>query len=129
NVKRNSFAPSVMMSHWLLIVGCWLLAACYNKKKNDRQIFHYNEFNGISSLDPAFAKSQSTMWPAHQFYNTLVEIDDSLHIVPSLAKSWEISEDRLTWIFHLRKNVFFHDDAAFVNGKGRKLKAADVVYS
>ena len=92
-------------------------------------IFHYNEFNGISSLDPAFAKSQSTMWVAHQFYNTLVEIDDSLHIVPSLAKSWEISEDRLTWIFHLRKNVFFHDDAAFVNAKGRKLVAKDVVYS
>ncbi|HKB45278.1 MAG TPA: ABC transporter substrate-binding protein [Chitinophagaceae bacterium] len=143
NVKRNSFAPPGMMSHWLLsfaslrvtagiwllVVGCWLLPACYSKKKNDRMIFHYNEFNGISSLDPAFAKSQSTMWVAHQFYNTLVEIDDSLHIVPSLAKSWEISEDRLTWIFHLRKNVFFHDDAAFVNAKGRKLVAKDVVYS
>jgi len=114
---------------WLLVVGCWLLVACYSKKKNDRMIFHYNEFNGISSLDPAFAKSQSTMWVAHQFYNTLLEIDDSLHIVPSLAKSWEISEDRLTWIFHLRNDVFFHDDVAFINGKGRRLTAADVVYS
>src|SRR5258705_4315634 len=121
NVKRKYY--------WLFFTCCWLLVACYSKKKSDRMIFHYNEFNGISTLDPAFAKSQSTMWPAHQFFNTLVEINDSLSIVPSLAKSWEISEDRLTWIFHLRNDVFFHDDAAFINGKGRKMTARDVEYS
>ena len=32
-------------------------------------------------------------------------------------------------MFHLRSDVFFHDDAVFVNGKGRKLNATDVVYS
>ncbi len=69
------------------------------------------------------------MWPAHQFFNTLVEIDDSLHLIPSLAKSWDISEDRTTFTFHLRNDVFFHDDAAFPEGKGRKLTAHDVVYS
>ena len=53
------------------------------------------------------------MWPAHQLFNTLVEMDDSLHIVPSLAKRWDISDDRLTFTFHLRDDVFFHDDAVF----------------
>ena len=106
-----------------------VLAGCYNKKSSEGNIFHYNEFNGISSLDPAFAKSQSTMWAAHQLYNTLVEIDDSLHIIPSLAKSWDISEDRTVFIFHLRNDVFFHDDEAFENSKGRKLTAKDVEYS
>ena len=105
------------------------LVACYNKGKSEKNIFHYNEFNGVSSLDPAFAKSQSTMWAAHQFYNTLVEIDDSLHIIPSLAKSWDISDDRTTFTFHLRNDVFFHDDVAFPEGKGRKLTAHDVAYS
>jgi len=74
---------------------------------------HYNEFNGISSLDPAFAKKPATMWPAHQLFNTLVEIDDSLHIVPSLAKSWDISGTGKFFTFHLRADVFFHDDDAF----------------
>jgi ABC-type transport system substrate-binding protein len=111
-----------------LCLGC-LFSSCYNKAKNEKQIFHYNEFNGISSLDPAFAKSQSTMWAAHQFYNTLVEIDDSLHIIPSLATHWDISEDKTIYTFHLRNDVFFHDDASFPNGKGRKLIASDVVYS
>ena len=106
-----------------------LLAACYNPGKSDKMIFHYNEFNGISSLDPAFAKSQATMWPAHQLFNTLVEIDDSLHIIPSLAKSWDISEDRTIFTFHLRDDVFFHDDKAFAEGRGRKLVARDVEYT
>jgi len=69
------------------------------------------------------------MWPAHQLFNTLVEIDDSLHIVPSLAKSWDISPDRTIYTFHLRTDVFFHDDAAFEKGKGRKMTAADIEYS
>ena len=69
------------------------------------------------------------MWPAHQLFNTLVEIDDSLNIKPSLAKYWEISPDKLTYTFYLRDDVFFHDDAAFSNGKARKMTAADVVYS
>ncbi len=106
-----------------------LFSACYNKKNKETTIFHYNEFNGIASLDPAFAKSQSVMWSAHQLFNTLVEIDDSLHIIPSLAKSWDISEDRTSFIFHLRTDVFFHDDEAFPGGKGRKMVAEDVVFS
>jgi ABC-type transport system substrate-binding protein len=113
----------------IFIPAVLLLASCYNKTKKEKQVFHYNEFSGISSLDPAFAKSQSTMWAAHQFYNTLVEIDDSLHIVPSLAKSWNISADKTIYTFHLRNDVFFHDDVAFANRQGRRLTATDVVYS
>ncbi len=113
---------------WLAIIASQLMA-CYNNKNSEGNIFHYNEFNGITSLDPAFAKSQSTMWAAHQLYNTLVEIDDSLHIVPSLARRWDISDDKTIYTFHLRSDVFFHSDPAFANGKGRKLIASDVVYS
>jgi peptide/nickel transport system substrate-binding protein len=106
-----------------------LLFSCYKPGSNNKKIFHYNEYNGIASLDPAFAKSQSTMWAAHQFYNTLVEVDEQLNIKPALAKSWEITEDRKTFIFNLRTDVFFHDDKCFANGKGRKMVASDVVFS
>ncbi len=106
-----------------------VLAGCYNSKRTDKKIFHYNADTGIPSLDPAFAKSQATMWPAHQLFNTLVEIDDSLHIVPSIAKSWEVSPDRTVYTFQLRNDVYFHDDPAFPGNKGRKLTARDVEYS
>src|SRR5689334_557555 len=115
---------------WLFLLAgyCFLINGCKDQTDSPT-VFHYNEFTGIASLDPAFAKNQSTMWPAHQLFNTLVEVDSQLHIVPSLAKSWEVSEDRLVYTFHLRDDVFFNDDPAFENGKGRKLNANDIVFS
>ncbi|HWJ91591.1 MAG TPA: ABC transporter substrate-binding protein, partial [Flavisolibacter sp.] len=89
--------------------------SCYNSEKTSRNIFHYNEQTGIASLDPAFAKNQSIMWAVHQLYNTLVEVDSQLNIVPSLAKRWEISEDKTTYTFFLRNDVFFHNDDCFPN--------------
>jgi ABC-type transport system substrate-binding protein len=131
----NRWLPSLTSfgmttGYWLLVTGnCLFIAGCHSKKNNNKKVFHYNEQTGIASLDPAFAKNQSTMWPAHQLFNTLVQTDDSLHIVPSLAKRWIISDDRLSFIFYLRNDVFFHDDAAFANSKGRKMTAKDVEYS
>ncbi|HLV11886.1 MAG TPA: ABC transporter substrate-binding protein [Trueperaceae bacterium] len=49
----------------------------------------------------------------------LVRFDRNGEIVPALATSWETSEDGLTWTFHLREGVTFHDGSAF--------DAADVV--
>lgn len=112
-----------------LLLPLLLLSACYKRSGRKENIFHYNEFSGIPTLDPAFAKSQATMWPAHQLFNTLVEIDDGLHLVPSLARRWDLSADRKEYIFHLRTDVWFHDDPAFPGGKGRRMLASDVVYS
>ncbi len=62
-----------------------LLVACTGRQGSKEQVFHYNEATGIATLDPAFAKNQSIIWAVHQLYNTLVETDNELHIVPSLA--------------------------------------------
>ena len=42
-------------------------------------------------------------------------------VEPALAKSWETSEDGLTWTFHLREDVRWHD--------GRQFTAADVEFT
>lgn len=52
-----------------------------------------------------------------------------MNIIPSLATHWEISNDRKEILFHLRRDVFFHDHPAFVGGKGRQMVADDVVFS
>jgi len=80
-------------------------------------------------MDPAFAKNQSIMWAVHQVFNTLVETTPDLNIGPSLAYRWDVSDDRKVYTFHLRQDVFFHDNEAFPGNKGRKMIAADVVYS
>ena len=64
------------------------------------------------------------MWPVHQLFNTLVENDGDTKTRGSLAKSWDISADRLEYIFHLRTDVFFHDNDAFESRKGRKMLAS-----
>ena len=94
-----------------------------------RKVFSYNESDCIATLDPAFAKNRSIMWAIHQLYSTLVETDSALHFMPGLARTWEVSPDRRTWTFHLRTDVFFHDDPAFPGGRGRRLVASDIVYS
>ncbi|MBS1729746.1 MAG: ABC transporter substrate-binding protein [Bacteroidetes bacterium] len=106
-----------------------MLNACTRDVPPGKKVFYYNETSGISSLDPAYAKSQSIMWAIHQLYNTLLEVDSNLVIHPSLAKSWEINEDHTIYTFHLRTDVYFNDDAVFPGGKGRKLVAKDIVFS
>src|SRR5215213_3709246 len=112
-----------------IILFAICLTSCYNSEKRSENIFHYNDYTGIASLDPAFAKNQSIMWAVHQLYNTLVDVDSQLHITPSVAKEWKISEEGTVYTFYLRNNVFFQDDDCFKNGKGRRLIAEDVVYS
>ena len=69
------------------------------------------------------------MWAVHQVYSTLVEVDKNLEIKPLLARGWRFSTDKRSIDFDLRTDVFFQHDAAFTNGIGRRLVAADVVYS
>lgn len=106
-----------------------MLVGCQSHRHPDKKIFRYNESSGIPSLDPAFAKNQSTMWVAHQLYSTLVQVNDSLEIVPQFAKRWEFSTDKKSITFYLRSDVFFHADDCFLQGKGRRVVAADVAYS
>jgi oligopeptide transport system substrate-binding protein len=113
---------------FILMTG-FSFTACHSLSTSNKKTFRYNEPTGIASLDPAFAKNQSIIWPVHQLYNTLVETDAHLNIVPSLANSWEISDDKKTYVFHLRRDVFFHDNETFQGGKGRRMNASDIVYS
>ncbi len=106
-----------------------MIISCGSKASQGKKVFSYNQQEGLPTLDPAFAKNQATMWTAHQLYNTLVETDSNLNIVPSLARAWDVSYDRLTYTFYLHSEVFFHNNEAFKNGKGRKMTAGDIVYS
>ena len=109
---------------------CLFFTSCHNTDINKNlTVFRYNESAGITSLDPAFAKDQANIWVCNQLYNGLVQLDDKLIVKPCIAKSWNISADGLTYIFHLRNDVCFHDNMLLLNGKGRKVNAYDFVYS
>ncbi len=112
-------------------IGLLLAFACQDQltKQQEKEVFRYNEHANITSLDPAFAKAQRNIWPDNQLYNGLVQLNDSLHIQPDLASSWQISPDGLTYTFQLRKDVYFHKNAVFGKDSTRKMVAQDVVFS
>lgn len=45
----------------------------------------------------------------------LVGYEDNYVMVPKLAETWEASEDGLSWTFHLREGVKFHDGSPFTS--------------
>jgi peptide/nickel transport system substrate-binding protein len=72
-------------------------------------------------LDPHKTTSYFSFEVLENVFDTLVEPDENLQMQPALAESWDLSKDQLTWTFHLREGVTFHDGADFT--------ADDVVYS
>ncbi len=80
----------------------------------------------VSAEPDQFDPHVTTAYPSFQVlenvYDTLVVPNaEDLTMEPSLAESWETSEDGLTWTFTLREGVTFHD--------GSEFDSADVVYS
>jgi peptide/nickel transport system substrate-binding protein len=68
-----------------------VLSSCTSENPNaDKKVFRYNEAANIHSLDPAYAKDQAMIWADVQLYNGLVQMDNELNIIPSIAKSWEV---------------------------------------
>jgi peptide/nickel transport system substrate-binding protein len=121
--------------HFLLIIFTLILllfslSQCTSvKEKKIGQVFRYNEFANITSLDPAFARNLSNIWATTQLFNGLVQLDDSLNVTPDIAEEWSVSNDGLNYKFSLRDNVYFHQSIAFGDVRTRKVVATDFVYS
>ena len=75
----------------------------------------------VVRLDPAFSAAAVDRQVLYQIFDRLVDLDENLKIIPSVAKSWKISNDGLTYTFTLRSSQKFQD--------GTPLDAAAVKYS
>ncbi|MCJ7666370.1 MAG: ABC transporter substrate-binding protein, partial [Actinobacteria bacterium] len=74
------------------------------------------------SLDPLYCNEQEGIKVIKQVWDGLVQYDpETLEAKPSIAESWDISDDGLVYTFNLKKGVRFHS--------GRELKAEDFVFS
>ncbi len=66
------------------------------------------------SLDPSVDTAVNDFRILMNMYDGLVRYrDGTLEPEPALAESWEISDDGLTYTFHLREGVTFHDGTPF----------------
>lgn len=74
-----------------------------------------------STLLPVLASDSASSSINSLVYNGLIRYDKNLVLEGELAESWEISEDKLTMVFHLRKGVKWHD--------GKEFTSADVKFT
>ena len=106
-----------------------VLASCGKREDPNEglSIFKYNESAGILTLDPIYAKDLPHIWACNQLYSSLVAFDEEMNVVPRVARAWDISDDGTVYTFHLRDDVFFHQDMSIP--EGRRVNAEDVCYS
>lgn len=124
NAIRNVFYCFIVFHIFLLPSGCGNV-----ENHDDKMIFRYNEDVSVTTLDPAFVKSQSEIWIVSQLFDGLVSLDNQLNTIPSLANSWEITNLGKTYTFRLNQNVVFHNNDQINGGKSRKLCAKDFEYT
>jgi peptide/nickel transport system substrate-binding protein len=77
-------------------------------------------FGGAVTMDPHSRWNDIERPALQQVYETLLDVDSNLAIVPQLALAWK-PLDPTTWEFELRPTVTFHDGTPFT--------AADVLFS
>ena len=61
------------------------LFSCDKDNNNSSNVFRYNEYSNISSLDPAFSSTLRNIWPCNQIFNGLVKMDKNLDVIPDIA--------------------------------------------
>ena len=82
-----------------------------------------------ASFDPRVQVDSDTYNIMYEVYDTLVELDNNMQVVPALAERWE-TKDYKTWRFSVRKGTWFHENPCFKNAEHtRTVTAQDVAYS
>jgi len=89
-----------------LLVASLLLAACAAKPDPDTVVLIIE--SSPTNLDPRVGLDAQSERIDSLIFDDLLTRDDHLNVQPQLAERWEIPNP-LTYVFHLRHDVKFHD--------------------
>lgn len=117
------FARPLALALALVLCASLLLTGCTGKNGNAGSTASGSSANDTLTfaqgadprgLDPARIDDLESGKVIQNIYEGLTKYaSDSTKVEPSLAESWDISDDGLTYTFHLRKGVKFHDGTDF----------------
>ncbi len=131
--SRHNLRTQTLLAMLLLLAATLLCAACGGKEppastQPAQQNLDTSKFLVAIEEEPDTVDFQCTSIHytiATNVFDRLVEMtadeNGSVKVMPSLAESWEESEDGRTYTFHLRKGVTFSN--------GAELTSSDVRYS
>jgi peptide/nickel transport system substrate-binding protein len=102
-----------------VLAFCLALAGCAPQRTDPATAVILIESSPLN-LDPRIGTDAQSERIDELMFEGLVRRDDNFELKPRLAESWEIA-DPLTYTFHLRHDVHFHD--------GRAMTSADVKWT
>ncbi len=115
--RRQSHSVSFFASLLPCFLAAIFLTACSRSSHADPSSLTFLIESNPTNLDPRFATDAQSQHIDGLLFSSLLERDAQMNFHGDLAESWD-TPDPLTYVFHLRRGVRFHD--------GRPLTAADV---
>jgi peptide/nickel transport system substrate-binding protein len=101
----------------LLFFSLFFLSSCSRPASPDPSTLTFVIESNPANLDPRFGSDAQSQRLSALLFDGLVERDAEMNLHPDLAESWD-TPTPLTYIFHLRKGILFHD--------GRPVTSSDV---
>jgi peptide/nickel transport system substrate-binding protein len=103
----------------VMVLTCLSMVGCRGRVEVHGSVVMIIE-SSPNNLDLRVGTDAQSERVGGQIFDALVKKDEHYELQPWLATSWE-QPDALTWVFHLRDGVRFHD--------GRPLEAEDVAFT
>ncbi len=119
---------------FVILTSIFLVTSSFAAEPKRGGTFVFGRGGDSVGLDPAYETDGNSFMIADNIYEALVAYkDESTALEPGLATSWDIAPDGLTYTFHLRKGVRFHDGTPFnanavVFSIGRMMKNRNVKF-
>lgn len=104
-----------------VILMIMFIGLCSISQAQDQNILVMSVNQEFGTIDPASGTDYTELLAMYNIYSTLVFPDSDGVSQPKVAESWTTSPDGLTYTFHLKKGIKFHD--------GSELTAEDVKFS
>ncbi len=81
------------------------------QRSNVRTLRFIPEGN-LANADPIWTTTTVARNHGYMIYDTLFGVDAAARPQPQMCSGYELSDDKLTWTFHLRDGLKFHDNDA-----------------
>jgi peptide/nickel transport system substrate-binding protein len=110
----------ILIAFALLLIP-FLLCSNSNPRETQGDSLIIGDFIEPAFINPILTHSSISAALNRIVFDGLVKLNDKMEPGPHLARSWENSPDGKTWVFHLKRDVKFHN--------GTKLTAEDVKFT
>lgn len=121
--RRFRWQFIVLAAGLLMIVGALLYQILGKRSQAETpvvvlaegQVYSEASVGKPQLVNPLLAESAADRELASLIFSGLTRLDEYGEPVPDLAEGWEVSQDGLTYIFHLRQGITWHDGTPFTS--------------